>query len=192
MKNIFLVLFFISCILKAQGPTDSSVNQPKKEFRINLPMLIINQTLCLIYEKNIYSNKSYGFSGIVNLSGDGMIHNHGWFEIMSLKSFYRLYINTKEQPKGFFTNIFGRIVYGENDNQRQNIIDSYNDPVGNNFSINRNKDNFLDVAIGADFGQKWVIKKKWTLQFYLGFGQFLFDRDKDTLLKGGITIGKFF
>ena len=192
MKNIFLLVFFISCILKAQVRTNSSVNKLNKEFRINLPMLIINQTLCLIYEKNIYANKSYGFSGIINLSGDGMIHNHGWFEIMSLKPYYRLYINTQEQTKGFFTNIFSRIVYGENDNQRLIILDSYIDSVRNEFSLNGNKDKFIDIAIGADFGQKWVLKKKWTLQFYMGFGEFLFDRDKDTLFKGGITVGKFF
>jgi hypothetical protein len=190
MKNIIFATFFITCILKAQVSSNIKINKQNQELRINLPMFLINQTLCLIYEKHIYANKSYGLAGIINFSGQGMIHNHGWHEIMSQKTFYRVYINNQKEAKGFYTNLFGRIVYGEND--RLNIIDSYIDSVENEFSMNGSDDKFVDIAIGADFGQKWMIKKSWTLQFYLGFGEFIFDRDKDTLLKGGITLGKIF
>ena len=77
-------------------------------------------------------------------------------------------------------------------NNRINILDPYIISDENQSTLNGNDDKFIDIAIRGDFGQKWVIKKSWTLQFYFGFGKFLFDRDKDTLLKGGIAIGKFF
>ena len=187
MKNMIIVFFFISYSLISQVQIKDNLRDVNKDFRINFPMLFINQTFCLIYEKNIQKNISFGLEGSINMSGDGMIHNHGWSETMSLKYFHRIYINSQKVSKGLFAGIFSRLVYGENENF---ILKVNSFDFRSNEYLIRDNSKFIDLAFGLDFGHKWLVKKNWIFELYMGFGEFIFDRDKDILLKGGITIGK--
>ena len=70
------------------------------------------------------------------------------------------------------------------------------------------EEKFIDLALGAGIGQKWVNKKGWTFQIMIGIGRYLFVKDSSNSNqlgspeihssrpkatgRGGITIGKRF
>ena len=193
-------------VVKNDNQIEDFFNQiGDNEINIDVFDLLAMPAFDISYEKILDPYSSYGLSLFINAS-DANNSSTNWTDIISLTPYYRFYFFNKRDfgGNGFFAEVFSKISRGKHDVEYYYGFSQPDNP--NPYEYKEEK--FLDLALGAGIGQKWVNKKGWTFQIMIGIGRYLFVKDSSNSNqlgspeiyssrpkatgRGGVTIGKRF
>lgn len=184
MKRITLLLLL--CITTISFAQEKEVEYPqdlnkKHEIKLNAFGLIAFEWFDVSYEYLINEESSFGTGLLIGLNNNTDFDEYRKF---SLTPFYRRYFSNKF-ARGFFVEGFGMIHSYEN-----NYYDYYYDYNGNYIS-NRDGDTKTEFAVGISVGGKFVSKKGFTTEIYLGIGRNIGGNDNslEAVGRGGISLG---
>ena len=80
---------------------------------------------------------------------------------------------------GRFVEVFSSFATGDGDSESDLLSGSSSDK------------SWTDVSLGVSVGKKWINKKGWTFEIYIGAGKYLFSEDSPShVLRYGLTLGK--
>lgn len=181
MKKITLVaLMFLATLSIAQEKENIPMQDVGKshEVKMNAISLIGFKWVDVAYEYLIDEESSFGTSVLFSLDGQRDIDVYKNF---SITPYYRRYFSSK-YARGFFIEGFGML---------NTFREDFYDYVPNGNSIHRN-DKQTDFAIGISTGAKFVTKKGFTAEIYLGLGRNLFNSSnhlREVVGRGGISLG---
>ncbi|QNM85478.1 DUF3575 domain-containing protein [Polaribacter pectinis] len=179
MRNItLLILLFITTISVAQEKEEYPQDINKKhEVKINVLGLLAFEWLDVSYEYLINEESSAGIGILTGFDNGNDIDNYRKF---SLTPFYRRYFSSKF-ARGFFVEGFGMLHTYERD------FDSFFN--GNNMTTN--SENKTEFAVGISVGGKFISKRGFTTEIYLGLGRNLGGDDNSIAAvgRGGVSIG---
>ena len=182
-KTTLLLLLFVSTIIFSQEKEEKypqDINK-KHEVKLNALGLLAFEWLDVSYEHLINEESSFGVGVLVGLNNDTNIDEYRKF---SLTPFYRRYFSSKF-ARGFFVEGFGMLHSYENNN-----YDYYIDGNGN-YNNYRNGDTKTEFADGISVGGKFLSKKGFTTEIYLGLGRNLGGDNSslEVVGRGGISLG---
>lgn len=181
-KTTFLLLLFITTISIAQVKEEKAqqdINK-KHEIKINALGLLVFEWLDVSYEYLINEESSFGTGLLIGVNNDYDLDRYRKF---SLTPFYRRYFSNKF-ARGFFVEGFGMLHSYEN-----NYYDYYD--YNGDYIANRNDDTKTEFAVGISVGGKFVSKKGFTTEIYLGLGRNLGGNNSslEAVGRGGISLG---
>lgn len=181
-KIILLLLLFIATISIAQ---EKEVEYPqdidkKHEVKINAFGLLAFEWLDVSYEYLINEESSFGVGALVGFNNDTNLDEYRKF---SLTPFYRRYFSNKF-ARGFFIEGFGMLHTYENKEY------GYYDNFGN-FNNSNNDETRTEFAVGISVGGKFISKKGFSTEIYIGLGRNLGgdNNSLDAVGRGGISLG---
>ena len=184
MKKITLLLLLsITTISFAQEKEEEfpqDINK-KHEVKINAFGLLVFEWLDVSYEYLINNESSFGTGLLVGINNDNGLDHYRKF---SLTPYYRRYFSSKF-ARGFVVEGFGMLHSYEN-----NIYNYYYDQNGN-YTYSNNNDTQTDFAVGISVGGKFISKRGFTTEIYLGVGRNLGANNNglEAVGRGGISIG---
>ena len=188
MKKItLLLLLFVSTIIFAQEKKEKypqDINK-KHELKINAFSLIALSSLNVSYESLINRDSSFGIDLFLNFNDDADI---GFPRKFSITPYYRWFFSEKLAARGFFVEAFGMLNTQEDEN-----YDYYYDNNGN--WVDNSEDlKVTDFALGISVGGKFITRKNFVAEVYLGIGRNLFNSNSDLIdtnivTRGGISLG---
>jgi len=184
MKKITLFIFlFITTVSiaqekEAQYPQD--INK-KQEVKLNAFNLLTFEWIDVSYEYLINEESSFGVGALISVNNNRDIDEYRKF---SLTPFYRRYFSNKF-ARGFFVEGFGMLHSYENNN-----YDYYYDGYGNYINT-YNGDTKTEFAVGISVGGKFISKKGFTTEIFLGIGRNLGGNNEslEAVGRGGISLG---
>lgn len=191
MKKLLLIALFSTQIIAAQEATDSAtaaILNKKNEFRIDLLSLIGSSKLNVSYERFLNKDFSVGLSlGLISNEKTDDDFDRGYrntlprYEVVP----YVRYNLSKSQLHYYFAEVF----VSANGGDFKEIV-RRTDDAGNGYYITE-KTKYSDFGAGAGLGYKAYLKQKFPIEFMVGFGSNLFNRDKspDVLPRVGLSIG---
>ena len=185
MKKITLfLLLFTSAISIAQEKEEQHPQDINKKHEVKLNVLgaLAFEWIDVSYEYLINDESSFGVGVLVGFDKNEDVDEYRKF---SLTPFYRRYFSSKF-ARGFFVEGFGMLHSYENDN-----YDYYYDNYGNYISNNNNNDTKTEFAVGISVGGKFISKKGFTTEIYLGLGRNLGGDNSslEAVGRGGISLG---
>lgn len=187
MKKITLItlLLISSFSIFAQDETEEIQNPlGDNEVKINMLNLIAFKWLDVSYEHLINEEASFGVSVLANMDSDGNDNGSDFYRTFSITPYYRHFFSSK-YARGFFVEAFTMLHTGKDD---YFDYDSYN---GNNSYNNEGK--YTDFAVGISIGAKYMTKRGFVAEFYLGLGRDLLGNSEfEVVGRGGISIGRRF
>ncbi|MGJ8743054.1 DUF3575 domain-containing protein [Polaribacter sp.] len=177
-KATLLALLFFTVISIAQEKEKTypqDINK-KHEVKMNAFGLLAFEWLDVSYEYLINEESSYGIGALIGFNNDNDLDNYRKF---SLTPFYRRYFSSKF-ARGFFIEGFGMLHTYEDDNYFYD---------GNN-TVNISEDK-TEFAVGISVGGKFISKRGFTTEIYLGLGRNLGGDDNsiEAVGRGGISLG---
>ncbi len=183
MKKItLLLLLFVSTFALAQENDEKEkfpqdINK-KHEVKLNAFGLLVFEWLDVSYEYLINDESSFGVGALVGVNNNIDLDQYRKF---SLTPFYRRYFSNKF-ARGFFVEGFGMLHTYEDNNYDY-------DYYGN--SLTRNSNDKTEFAIGISVGGKFISKKGFTTEIYLGIGRNLGgdQYSNEAVGRGGISLG---
>ncbi len=180
MKRITLiVLLFSNLIIFSQEKEEKfpqDINK-KHEVKLNVFGVLVFEWIDVSYEYLINEESSFGVGVLVGFDNNEDIDEYRKF---SLTPYYRRYFSSKF-ARGFFVEGFGMLHSYENNN--------YDYYINGNYQHN-DKTN-TEFAVGISVGGKFISKKGFTTEIYLGIGRNL-GRDNGSLEvvgRGGVSLG---
>ncbi len=188
MKKItFLILLCIVTITKAQKNKEvypQDLNK-KHELKINVFNLVALSSVNASYERLINKDASFGFDVFYNTNNnfDDDLRKY------SLTSYYRWFFSEKFATRGFFVEGFGML-----NTQEAKEYNNFTDDLGNITSNSTIKER-TDFALGIAVGGKFVTKKNFVAEVFIGLGRNLFNIkpddffDTNLVSRGGISLG---
>ncbi len=188
MKKItFLILLCIVTITTAQKNKEiypQDLNK-KHELKINVFNLVALSSVNASYERLINKDASFGFDVFYNTNNnfDDDLRKY------SLTSYYRWFFSEKFATRGFFVEGFGML-----NTQEAKEYNSFTDDLGNITSNSTIKER-TDFALGIAVGGKFVTKKNFVAEVFIGLGRNLFNIkpddffDTNLVSRGGISLG---
>jgi hypothetical protein len=186
MKKLLLLLLFSIQLLQAQDSIPKSPLYSKKnEIRVDVLATALTR-LNITYERFLNKNYSVGVSGIFSnnkkLRDDfdaGNINNFTKYEIIP---FVR-YNLSQGQRSFYFAEIFADINGGD---FREIVL--LTDAADNNYyAVAKSK--FTDLALGAAVGYKYYIKDQIGIEFLVGFGSNLLNKEKSLDIISRVGLG---
>ncbi len=180
MKKIIIIfLIGVSLSAKAQEKKEYPQDVHKKtELKINAFNLIVIPAIDVSYERLINENSSFGVSLFVNVDDDDYVDFPRKF---SLTPYYRWFFSETRYARGFFLEGFGAL------NTTQNDVFNSN---------SKKEENLTRFALGVSVGGKFVTKKGFTTEVFLGVGRNLIGKnganeyiDNDVVGRFGVSIG---
>lgn len=176
MKKIIVTLTILCTIIGYSQETDDSQDVLRKnELKINMTNLIIFKWVDVSYERILNEESTFGVGVLVSLDPD----NEDGFEeyrTFSITPYYRHFFS-KKYAQGFFVEGFGMLHSGK---------DEYF--INSDFSNYEEK--YTDFAVGISAGAKFVTKRGFVAEIYLGIGRDLLgNSDIEVVGRGGIAIG---
>ena len=182
MKKITLIaLLLIGSATSFAQQFDDQENLNQHELKINMSNLIGFKWLDLNYERILNEEASIGVSTLFSLdSGSEGLDEYRTF---SLTPYYRHFFS-KNYARGFFVEAFTMLHTG-----KEEIYNSHIDINGD--YIENNYDNkYTDLAAGISVGGKFVTKRGFVTEIYLGIGRDLLNNsDLEVVGRGGVSIG---
>jgi hypothetical protein len=186
MKKLLLLLLFSFQLLQAQDTIPKSTLFSKKnEIRVDVLATVMNR-FNLTYERFLTKNYSVGVCGIFSnnkkLRDDfdaGNINNYTKYEIVP---FVR-YNLSHGQSSFYFAEIFADINGGD---FREIVL--LTDAANNNYyAVEKSK--FTDLAMGAAVGYKYYIKDQIGIEFLVGFGSNLLNKEQSLDIISRVGLG---
>ena len=184
MKKIGVIVIMLVSFIGFSQPTQKENNNLKKtEIKSNMSNLIIFKWFDGSYEKIINKETSLGVGVLfsVNNSKDNAVTDA--YRTFSLTPYYRHFLS-KKYAQGFFIEGFGMLHSGKDE-----IFVIEDTSTG--FGRSENK-TYTDLAFGISVGTKFVTKKGFVAEIYLGMGRDLFGSsigDNVGVGRGGISVG---
>lgn len=184
MKKItILLLLFISTTIFSQEKEEKYAQDidKKHEVKINAFGLLVFEWVDVSYEYLINEESSFGAGVLIGLNNDSDLDQYRKF---SLTPFYRRYFSNKF-ARGFFIEGFGMLHTYENNNYYD-----YYDDLGN-FIRSNNDETKTEFAVGISVGGKFISKKGFSTEIYLGLGRNLGgdNNSLDVVGRGGVSLG---
>ncbi|SFZ89604.1 hypothetical protein SAMN05428642_101444 [Flaviramulus basaltis] len=180
MKRTLLFLlipFFVSSSLFSQEVSTDNATEDKNELKINMTNLIGFKWLDVGYEYILNEESSIGI-GILTKIGSDRDDSDGLdeYRTFSLTPYYRHFFS-KKYAQGFFVEGFAMLHSGEDE--------FYNNNSGSYYD-----EKYTDLAIGVSGGAKFVTKRGFIAEIYLGIGRDMLDQsDIEVVGRGGIALG---
>ena len=185
MKKIFSLVLLFSLALQAQENT--VLANKKNEFRVDVLSAIVYTKASLSYERFFANDFSTGFN--VNFSNSNKLNDdfdNGYRNNIPKFEFnpYLRYALSKSKSRYYFAEIFGSYNggdYKEIIRLTENNIDYYT----------TKKSKYTDFALGGSLGYKMYFKDSIALEFIVGFGSNLINKDKspDVISRVGLNLG---
>ncbi len=188
MKKLLFIALLSAQFIQAQESGDSPMPEGKSEVRVDLLTIALESKLNISYE--YFLNRNYSVGIFLASSNSNKINDDfdsGYRNTVpkyEISPFVR-YNLSKSQKSFYFAEVFASANGGDFKETVRKI-----DGEGNGFYVNE-KSSYSDVALGAGLGYKLYIKEKFGIEFHVGFGSNLFNRDKspDTLSRVGLALG---
>ncbi|MDA9245820.1 MAG: DUF3575 domain-containing protein [Polaribacter sp.] len=180
-KYTLFICLFVSGIALGQEPiTEKTPEFPqdinkKHEVKINGLSLLAFEWLDVSYEYLINEESSFGVTALVALNDSEALN---YYRKSSLTSFYRRYFSN-QYARGFFVEGFGMLHTYENETYDYNGNGSYK------------QEDQTDFAVGISAGGKFITKRGFTAEIYLGIGRNLGGDNSsiEAVGRGGILLG---
>ncbi len=175
MKKVFLfALLFVTTISIAQEKTITKNTHKKHELKLNAFSLIAFKAFDVSYEYLIDEESSFGTSLFLRASED--MNATDFYKTFSITPYYRRYFS-KGYAKGFFIEGFATVLN----------LKEYD------FSVSNYKSE-TNFALGISAGGKFVTKKGFIAEIFLGLGRKLGSETPNGINipivgRGGITLG---
>jgi len=188
MKKItFLILLFVSTISLSQENKDRfpQDNNKHHELKLNAFSLIALSSFNVSYEYLINNDSSFGVDLFLTVN---MNENSEFPKKFSLTPYYRWFFSEKFAARGFFVEAFGML------NTRKNRDNNdYYDSNGT-YVYNSNNTNVTGFALGISVGGKFITRKNFVAEVYLGIGRNLLNEktnifETNIISRGGISLG---
>ncbi|MDP5157901.1 MAG: DUF3575 domain-containing protein [Flaviramulus sp.] len=181
-----LLLSLISLLLSytsfsQETEQDNTTNQNFNELKLNMTNLIGFKWFDVGYERTINEESSFGV-GLLTRIGSDRDDSDGLdeYRTFSITPYYRHFFSNK-YAQGFFVEGFAMIHSGEDE------FYSY-DPITQTESFRGEK--YTDLAIGVSAGAKFVTKRGFIAEIYLGIGRDMLEQsDIEVVGRGGIALG---
>ena len=176
MKKIILTLtLLISFVSFAQNGEENDVTMPQNEFRLNMSNLIAFKWVDISYGRILNEESAIGVGTLFSLDQDS--EDLEGYRIFSITPYYRHFFSNK-YAKGFFLEAFGMI------HTRKDEDISWVDAP---FIEGEKHTNF---AVGISAGGKFVTKRGFVAEIYLGIGRDLLGGSTiEVVGRGGISFG---
>ena len=188
MKKLLLILLLCGHFANAQDSIRvSKLSHRNNELRVNILSLIAFSKINLTYER-YFGNISAGVTGnyvdsnkVNEDFSSGNRSNNPKYEVTPFVRY-----NFSAHSKSFY---FGEIFAAANGGdfrETKRLTDSSNNGY---YSIVQSK--YSDLALGASAGYKFYIKERLGIEFLVGFGWNMLDREKspDVLSRVGLSVG---
>lgn len=185
MKKIFSLLLLFS--LASQAQENTVLANKKNEFRVDVLSAIVYMKASLSYERFFANDFSTGFN--VNFSNSNKMNDdfdNGYRNNIPKFEFnpYLRYALSKSKSRYYFAEVFGSYNggdYKEIIRLTDNNIDYYT----------TKKSKYTDFALGGSLGYKMYFKDSIALEFIVGFGSNLINKDKspDVISRVGLNLG---
>jgi len=186
MKKSYLILLVItlcSTAMFSQDQAENNVSQNFNELKINMTNLIGFKWADIAYERTLNEESSIGINVLTRIGSDR--NNDGdagldEYRTFSITPYFRQFFG-KKYAQGFFVEGFAMVHSGEDQNYDF-------DSITQNGSYSYDK--YTDLAIGISAGAKFVTKRGFVAEIYLGLGRDLLDQSNlDVVGRGGIALG---
>ncbi len=189
MKKIFCLFLLLSLASQAQESTTPSALEAKKnEFRLDVLSAIIYTKASLSYERFFGKDWSTGFN--VNYSNSNKLNDdfdNGYRNNVPKFEFnpYVRYALSKSKVRYYFAEVFASYNGGD----YKEII-RLTDENNNDYYTTRKSD-YTDFGLGGSLGYKMYFKEAIALEFIVGFGSNLTNREKspDVISRVGLNLG---
>lgn len=194
MKKLLLVLLLGFQLMNAQesdskkvhSETKSALAQKKNEVRVDALSLIAFSRLNLTYERFLGNRFSIGLTGSYSnskkINDDFDQGNRNTMPKYELIPFVR-YNLSQGAASYYFAEIFADANGGD---FRETIL--LTDASNNNYYTIR-KSSYSDVALGAGVGYKFYIKDQFGVEFLVGFGANLLNKEKSPDIMSRVGLG---
>ncbi|WP_298223210.1 DUF3575 domain-containing protein [Flavobacterium sp.] len=186
MKKLILLLWLGSQWIHAQDTIPKSPLLSKRnEVRVDV-LALATSRLNITYERFLNKNFSVGVSGIYSNNkknkDDFDEGNVDFFSKYELIPFVRY--NLSQGARSFY---FAEIFADANGGDFREIV-LLSDATNNNYyAIEKSKYN--DLGLGAAVGYKYYIKDQFGIEFLVGFGSNLFNKDKSPDILSRVGLG---
>ncbi|MDC0177873.1 DUF3575 domain-containing protein [Polaribacter sp.] len=180
-KYTLLFLLLVSAIIIAQEKEEKNpqdINK-KQEVKINAFGLLAFEWIDVSYEYLINEESSFGIGLLLGLDNNTNLDEYRKF---SLAPYYRRYFSNKF-ARGFFVEGFGMLHTYDRENY------NYYDFNGNH-TVDNNETK-TEFAVGISVGGKFISKRGFTTEIYLGLGRNLAGDSKslEAVGRGGVSLG---
>lgn len=188
MKKITLIILLLIPIIasaqqeKEKYPQDIDI---KHELKINTFSLIVFSSINVSYERIINKDSSYGIDVYANVNDD---LDTGFPRKFSITPHFRWFFSEKFNARGFFVEGFGMLNTSK-DEDYDYVYDNMD-----NFIDKSKEVTVTDFALGIAVGGKFITRKNFIAEVYLGLGRNLFNSrtniiDTNIVSRGGISLG---
>ena len=183
MKKTYLVVLVTVLFSLSMFSQDNTKNETPlenfNELKINMTNLIIFKWVDVAYERTINEEASFGVSLLTKI-GSNTDTGLDVYRTFSLTPYYRHFFS-KKYAQGFFIEGFAMLHSGEDE------FYNFNDAVpGNSYTYEK----YTDLAIGVSTGAKFITKRGFIAEIYLGIGRDMLDQsDLEVVGRGGIALG---
>lgn len=185
MKKLFCLLLLLPLTLLAQENT--VLANKKNEFRVDVLSALVYTKASLSYERFFGKDFSTGFN--VNFSNSNKLNedfDNGYRNNVPKFEFnpYLRYALSKSKSRYYFAEVFGSYNGGDYKEiilLTENNIDYYT----------TRKSKYTDFGLGGSLGYKMYFKDSIALEFIIGFGSNLTNKDKspDVISRVGLNLG---
>ena len=186
MKKIICLLFLFPLALQAQE--NIVISTKKNEFRVDILSAIVYTKASLSYERFFGKDFSTGFN--VNFSNSQKLNDdfdNGYRNNVPKFEFnpYLRYALSKSKSRYYFAEIFGSYNGGD----YKEIIRITDMAQPDYYTTKKSK--YTDFGLGGSLGYKMYFKDRFAVEFIVGFGSNLTNRDKspDVISRVGLNFG---
>ena len=179
MKKITLTVLLLITSISLFAQQDNLQDNPKQnELKINMSNLIGFKWLDIGYERIINEEASFGVSTLFSLDSES--EGVDEYRTFSITPYYRHFFSSK-YAKGFFVEAFTMIHSGKEEIYY---------PNNGGFEGVYVDEKYTDLAAGISVGGKFVTKRGFITEIYLGIGRDLLNNsDLEVVGRGGVSIG---
>ncbi len=176
-----ILLFTLLCTLISfsQEGNDNFDTSKRDELKLNMTNLIAFKWLDVGYERIINEESSFGVGMLISLGDNYDSSGLDEYRTFSITPYYRHFFS-KKYAQGFFVEAFSMLHSGRDDYYYSNEgpYDTYRE------------EKYTDFAVGISAGGKFVSKRGFVAEIYLGLGRDLLgNSDIEVVGRGGIAIG---
>ncbi len=180
MKKIIIAVFlFTTYISFSQENTDELANDTRKnELKINTTNFLIFEYLDLSYERLLNEESSIGVSVLTSFGNNE--DDFDYYRTFSITPYFRQFFS-KKYARGFFVEGFGMLNTRRDDNYDYNSS-----------STIRKGEKLTSLALGISTGAKFMSRKGFVAEVYIGIGRNIIniDDDFDSIVgRGGVSLG---